>query len=87
MHTYQWNTIKSDARQADFCLKEVNIDIRKAATIITKSLLSLHKVAQDVGCQVAAHEVGKINGTFALLGNANHRNNFGRSFIMKLKIN
>lgn len=40
-------------------------DIIKAATIMTKSLMVLDKIAQDSNPDVA-HEVGMINGALAL---------------------
>lgn len=79
--------LKGEAKKTDFRLKEVNKDILKAATIITKSLLVLDKVAQDEGHPVVAHEMGMINGALALLGNANYRNNLVRRFILKRELN
>ncbi|MPC55315.1 hypothetical protein E2C01_049247 [Portunus trituberculatus] len=79
--------LKTDARKADFQLKEVSADIISAGSIITKSLLVLDKVAQDVGNPVVVQEVGKINGALALLGHANHRTNLARHFIMRHEIN
>lgn len=79
--------LKTDARKADSRLKEVSADIISAGSIITKSLLVLDKVAQDVGNPVVAQEVGKINGALALLGHANHKTNLARRFVMKREIN
>lgn len=79
--------LKTDAKKADFRLKEISADIFKAGTIITKSLLALDKVAQDDGHPVVAQEVSMINGALVLLGHANHRTNLARRFIMKREIN
>ena len=68
-------------------MKEANKDILRAATILVKSLLVLDRVASDDGNSVVAHEVGMVNGALALLGNANHRNNLARRFVMKREIN
>ncbi|KAK3869864.1 hypothetical protein Pcinc_001666 [Petrolisthes cinctipes] len=73
--------LKTEARKADFRLKEVSKDVIKAATIIVKSLMVLDKVAQEEGNSVLANEVGMINGALALFGNANYRNNLTRRFI------
>ena len=59
-------------------MNEVSKDIIKAATVMTKSLMVLGKFA---------HEIGILNGALALLGNANHRNNLTRKFIIKREIN
>ncbi|MPC83134.1 hypothetical protein E2C01_077827 [Portunus trituberculatus] len=74
-------TIK--AKKTDSSTKEVSKDILMAATIIIKSLTVLDKIAQDEGHAGVAQEVGMINGALALLGNANHRNNLARRFIIK----
>ncbi|KAK3890226.1 hypothetical protein Pcinc_005793 [Petrolisthes cinctipes] len=79
--------LKTEARKADFRLKEVSKDVIKAATIIVKSLTVLDKDAQEEGNSVLANEVGMINGALALLGNANYRNNLTRRFIIKREIN
>lgn len=79
--------LRKDAKRADFRLKDVNKDIQRAATIIVKSLLVLDKVAQDECNTVISQEVGMINGALALLGNANHKNNLARRFIMKRELN
>ncbi|MPC14374.1 hypothetical protein E2C01_007139 [Portunus trituberculatus] len=79
--------LKTDPRKADSRLKEVSGDIISASTIITKSLLALDKVAQDVGNSVVVQEVSKINGALAMLGHANYRTNLARRFIMKREIN
>lgn len=79
--------LRADAKKADFRLKDVNKDIQRAATIIVKSLLRLDKVAQDEGNTVVAHEVSLLNGALALLGNANHKNNIARRFVMKRELN
>lgn len=79
--------LKMDARKADSRLKEVSSDIISAGSIVTKSLLVLDKVAQDVGNSVVAEEVGKINGALALLGHAHHRTNLARRFVMRREIN
>ena len=57
----------------------------KAATIVTKSLTVLDKIVQD-GHPDVAHKVHMLNGALALLGNANHRNNLTRRFIIKREI-
>ena len=67
-------------------MKEVGKDIIKSATILTKSLIALDKFAQD-GPSAVAHEVGMLNGTLALLGNANHTDNLTRRFLIKREIN
>ncbi|MPC64718.1 hypothetical protein E2C01_058838 [Portunus trituberculatus] len=79
--------LKTDARKADAQLKEVSGDIISASTIITKSLLALDKVAQDVGNPVVVQEVSRINGALAMLGHANYRTNLSRRFIMRREIN
>ncbi|XP_045133115.1 uncharacterized protein LOC123517182 [Portunus trituberculatus] len=75
--------LRTDAKKANFRLKDVNKDIQRAATIIVKSLLRLDKVVQDEGHSVLAHEVGLLNGALALLGNAN----IARRFVMKRELN
>lgn len=67
-------------------MKEVNKNILRAATIITKSLLVLDKLAQDEEHPVVAQELAMINGALALLGNANFRNNLARWFVMKREL-
>ena len=47
----------------------------------------LDKVAQDAGNSVVAQEVAKVNGALALLGNANHKTNLARRFVMRREIN
>ena len=79
--------LKVEAKKADFRMKDVSKDILKAATIIIKSLTALDKIAQDDGHEGVAHEVDMISGALALLGNANHRNNLTRRFIIKREIN
>ena len=79
--------LKVEAKKADFRMKDVSKDILKAATIIIKSLIALDTIAQDDGHQGVAHEVDMISGALALLGNANHRNNLTRRFIIKREIN
>ena len=79
--------LKPDARKADSRLKEVSADIISAASIITKSLLVLDKLALDAGYTVVAQEVAKVNGALALLGTANHKTNLARCFVMKREIN
>ncbi|MPC93570.1 hypothetical protein E2C01_088703 [Portunus trituberculatus] len=68
-------------------MKEVNKDILRAASVITKSLLTLDKVAQEEKHSVVAQEVGVLNGALALLGNVNFRNNLARRFVMKHELN
>ncbi|MPC99163.1 hypothetical protein E2C01_094560 [Portunus trituberculatus] len=68
-------------------MKEVNKNILRAASVITKSLLTLYKVAQEGKHSVVAQEVGVLNGALALLGNANFRNNLSRRFVMKRELN
>ncbi|MPC71980.1 hypothetical protein E2C01_066272 [Portunus trituberculatus] len=79
--------LKTDARKADARLKEVSGDILTASTIITKSLLALDKVAQEVGNPVVVQEVNRINGALHMLGHANYRTNLARRFILKREIN
>ena len=79
--------LRADAKKADFRLKDVNKDIQRAATIIVKSLLRLDNVAQDEENPVVAQEVSLLNGAVALLGNANHKNNIARRFVMKRELN
>lgn len=79
--------LKQDARKTDYRLKEVNKDILRASTIITKSLVALDDLAEQEGNAMVAHEVSMLNGALALLGNANHRNNLVRRFVMKREIN
>ena len=81
------DALKPDARRTDFRLKEVNKDILRASTIITKSLLALDDIAEQEGSAKVAHEVSMLNGALALLGNANHRNNLARRSVMKREIN
>lgn len=78
--------LKLDARKTDFRL-EVNKDILRASTIITKSLVALDDLAEQEGNPKLAHEVSMLNGALALLGNANHRHNLARRFVMKREIN
>lgn len=79
--------LRTDAKKADFRLKDVNKDIQRAAAIMVKSLLRLDKVAQDEGNSAVAREVSLLNGALALLGNANHKNNIARRFVMKRELN
>ncbi|MPC70984.1 hypothetical protein E2C01_065251 [Portunus trituberculatus] len=79
--------LKLDTRKTDFCLREVNKDILRASTIITKYLVALEDLAEQEDNSKVAHEVSMINGALALLGNANHRNNLVRCFVMKREIN
>ena len=62
-------------------------DLLRAAAIVVKSLTVLDNFAQEEGNSVVAREVGLLNGALALLGNANHRNNLARRFIIKREIN
>ena len=62
-NTQVWDTLKLDARKADFRMKEVSKDIVKAATIITKSLPVLDKVAQE-GCPEVANEINMLHGLY-----------------------
>ncbi|MPC60966.1 hypothetical protein E2C01_055028 [Portunus trituberculatus] len=80
------DALKTDAKKADFHMKDVSKDIIKAATILTKSLTVLDKIGQT-GQPDVTHEVGMLNGALALLGNANHKNNLACRFIIKRKIN
>ncbi|XP_071524989.1 uncharacterized protein [Panulirus ornatus] len=80
------DALKTDAKKADFRLKDVGKDIITAATILTKSLTVLNKIAQTSQPDVA-QEVGMLNGALALLGHANHKNNRARRFIIKREIN
>lgn len=79
--------LKQDARKTDFRLREVNKDVLRASTIITKSLVALDDLAEQEGNAKVAHEVCMLNGALALLGNANHRNNLARRCVMKREIN
>ncbi len=79
--------LKTDAKKADFRLKDVSGDILKAGTILTRSLLALDVVAQESDHPAVVQEVGMINGALALLGHANHRLNLARRFLMKREIN
>lgn len=81
------DALRSDAKKTDHRLKDVSKDILRAATILTKSLLALDKVAQDVDHPVVAREVGLISGALALLGNATYKNNLARRYVMKREIN
>lgn len=56
--------------------------ILRASIIITKSLVALVDLADREGNTKVAHEVSMFNGALALLGNANHRNNLVRLFVM-----
>lgn len=80
------DALKTEAKKADSRMKDVGKDIITAATIMIKSLMALDKVALD-GNPDVAHEVGMLNGALALLGNANHKNNLTRRFIIKREIN
>lgn len=80
------DALKTDAKKTDFRLKDVGKDITTAATLLTKSLTVLDKIAQT-GQQDVAQEVGMLNGALALLGHANHKNNLARRFIIKHEIN
>ncbi|XP_071539209.1 LOW QUALITY PROTEIN: uncharacterized protein [Panulirus ornatus] len=79
------DALKSDAKKADFRLKDVGRDIITAATILTVTH-SVDKIAQTSQPD-AAQEVGMLNGAQALLGHANHKNNLARRFIIKCEIN
>ncbi|MPC61306.1 hypothetical protein E2C01_055376 [Portunus trituberculatus] len=80
------DALKTDAKKADFHMKDVSKDIIKAARIWTKFLTVLDKIAQT-GQPEVAHEVGMFNGALSLLGNAYHKNNLARQFIIKHEIN
>lgn len=80
------DALKTDAKKTDFRLKDVGKDITTAATLLTKSLTVLDRIAQT-GQQDVAQEVGMLNGALALLGHANHKNNLARRFIIKHEIN
>lgn len=79
--------LRPEARRVDFRLREVSKDILRAASIITKSLVNLDKVAREEHNPVVAQEVNLINGAMALLGHANVRNNINRRFVMKRELN
>ncbi|MPC63127.1 hypothetical protein E2C01_057221 [Portunus trituberculatus] len=81
------DALQLEARTLDFCMKEVNKDVLRAATIITRSLLALDKVAQDEEHPVVAQEVAMINSALDLLGNANFKNNLARRFVLKRELN
>ncbi|MPC81825.1 hypothetical protein E2C01_076460 [Portunus trituberculatus] len=81
------DALKSGKKKMDHRLQDVSKDILWAATIVTKSLLALDKVAQDEDLPQVAREVGVLNEALALLGNANYKNNLARRFTMKSKIN
>lgn len=80
------DALKPDAKKTDFRMKGVGKDIVMAATILTKSLTVLDDLAQNGHPQVA-REVGLLNGALGLLGNAHHKNNLTRRFIIKREIN
>lgn len=79
--------LKTEARRTDSRLKDVSSDIVSAGSILTKSLVVLDKLVQELGNSVIAQEVGKLNGALALLGHANHNNNLARRFVMKRELN
>lgn len=81
------DALRTDAKKTDHRLMEVNQDILRAATIVTKSLLALDKVAQVDDLSEVAREVDNLNGALALLGTANYKNNLARRFVMKREIN
>ncbi|MPC52838.1 hypothetical protein E2C01_046717 [Portunus trituberculatus] len=81
------NALNSEARKSYFRLKEVSKDIVKAASIVVKSLIILDRVANDEGHSVMAQEVAKLNGSLALLGNANFKYTLTRRHIIKREIN
>ncbi|MPC66283.1 hypothetical protein E2C01_060430 [Portunus trituberculatus] len=80
------DALRTDAKKSDFHMKDAGKDIIKTATILTKSLTVLAKIAQT-GLPDIAHEVDMLNGALALLGNANHKNNLAHQFIIKCEIN
>lgn len=80
------DALKPDAKKTDHRMKGVGKDIVMAATILTKSLTVLDRFAQTGHPQVA-QEVALLNGALGLLGNAHHKNNLTRRFIIKREIN
>ena len=80
------DALKPDAKKTDHRMKGVGKDIVMAATILTKSLTLLDSFAQNGHPQVA-QEVALLNGALGLLGNAHHKNNLTRRFIIKREIN
>lgn len=76
------DALKPDAKKTDHRMKGVGKDIVMAATILTKSLTVLDSFAQTGHPQVA-QEVALLNGALGLLGNAHHKNNLTRRFIIE----
>ncbi|MPC62364.1 hypothetical protein E2C01_056447 [Portunus trituberculatus] len=85
-NTQVLDALKTGVRKTDFRMKEVGKDIVKAATIVTKSLTVLDKVAPEGRPEVAS-EIHILSGALAVCGHVNHRNNLTRRFIIKRKIN
>lgn len=83
------DALMGEPKKTNYRMKEVNKDILRTVTIITKSLLLVvvNKVAQEENHPVVTQEVGMINSALALLGNVNFRNKLGRRYIMKREIN
>lgn len=79
--------LPTEAKKADFRLKDVSKDLTKAATIIVKSLTVLDKFANEGENQVIGHEVAMLNGALGLLGHANFKNNMNRRYFIKREIN
>lgn len=81
------DALPTEAKKADFRLKEIGKDITKAATIMVKSLTVLDKFANEEPNQVIGHEVAMLNGALGLLGHANFKLNMNRRFFLKREIN
>ncbi|XP_063884456.1 uncharacterized protein LOC135113218 isoform X2 [Scylla paramamosain] len=81
------DALPTEAKKADFRLKEIGKDITKAATIMVKSLTVLDKFANEEQNQVIGQEVAMLNGALGLLGHANFKLNMNRRFFLKREIN
>lgn len=58
-----------------------------AGSILSESLIALDRLPQVDGHPVVVREVTLLHGALALLGNAHHRTNLARRFIMKREFN
>ena len=86
MQPSDFRGIATEAKKADFWLKDVSGDLQMAGSILTKSLIALDRLAQVVGKPVVEREVALLNGALAMLGNANHHTKLARRFIMTREI-
>ena len=86
MQPSDFRGIETEAKKADFWLKDVSGDLQMAGSILTKSLIALDRLAQVVGKPVVEREVALLNGALAMLGNANHHTKLARRFIMTREI-